>query len=71
VDDRARETKGKEQWIWRVVTSLKSDWAADNTEKKCELCCWCKGTIGGMECDKWRCHGKGGNMKKQRGVGSP
>ena len=45
-------------------------WGAGNTEINYELCCRCKGSIGGMERVEGRCFRKGGNMKKQRGNGS-
>ena len=46
-------------------------WLAGRIQKQCMyMCCQVKGKIGGIGYDEWRCHGKGGNMEKQRKNGS-
>jgi len=58
--------KGKEAWELACCHFSLEGWWAGNTERMYCLCCHWKGKIGGIEFIERCCHGKGGNVEKQR-----
>ena len=66
--------KGGNGWETLEIASShihKEVMLAGNTETKYVLCFGFKGKLGGMEWVERLCHGKGGNIEKQRSYGSP